>query len=128
MRRRRQCGACDRRFTTYETAEAGTPMVIKRDGRREPFFPAKLREGLALACRKRPVATEALDALVDALTLELMSLDGREISSGGLGERVMAGLRRLDPIAYVRFASVYRAFEDVGEFAAEAQRLKGGEE
>lgn len=116
VRRRRRCGACDRRFTTYERAEVAFPQVVKKDGRRVDYEAAKLRASLALALRKRPVSTERLDAAVARIEEKLLADGAREVPSQRLGEWVMQELRELDPVAYVRFASVYRSFEDVDAF------------
>lgn len=116
IRRRRRCNACDKRFTTYERPEIELPSIVKRDGRRTPFDRSKLAESLALALRKRPVTTEAVDAAIHSIEMRLMQSGEREIDSTQLGEWVMSALRKLDKVAYVRFASVYRKFDDVSEF------------
>ncbi|MDM7457339.1 MAG: transcriptional regulator NrdR [Tepidimonas sp.] len=116
VRRRRRCGACDRRFTTYERAEVAFPQVVKKDGRRVDYDAAKLRASLALALRKRPVSTERLDAAIARIEEKLLADGSREVPSQRLGEWVMQELRELDQVAYVRFASVYRSFEDVDAF------------
>jgi len=116
IRRRRECFHCHRRFTTYEVIEERQLVVIKKDGRREPYDREKIRRGLLTACRKRPVATEILEGIVDSIERDLHDRGGLEISAGEIGEQVMTALRELDPVAYVRFASVYRDFQDVGEF------------
>jgi transcriptional repressor NrdR len=115
-RRRRECAGCTRRFTTYERIEEILPQVVKKDGRREPFDRRKILEGVATACQKRPVSAEQMEALVAAVERELAELGEKEIRTPAIGERVMARLRVLDEVAYVRFASVYRAFRDAGEF------------
>jgi len=116
IRRRRRCTACDRRFTTYERAELVMPAVVKRNGTRTEFSIDKLRASLSLALRKRPVSTEDVDAAVDRIEEALLVSGRREVPSGYIGELVMAELKKLDLVAYVRFASVYQSFEDIGEF------------
>ncbi len=116
IRRRRRCVTCERRFTTYERAELTLPVVVKKDGSRVDFDRRKLVSSMRLALRKRPVSAEALDAALARIEDQLLSLGDREIDSDKLGEWVMNELRQLDKIAYVRFASVYRSFEDVAEF------------
>lgn len=123
-RRRRECLACARRFTTYERIEEVLPQVVKKDGRREPFDRTKIVEGVATACQKRPVSAEQIEALVAGVEREVQELGEREIRTTVLGEAVMRRLRELDEVAYVRFASVYRAFRDVGEFMAELEGLQ----
>ncbi len=127
-RRRRECLGCARRFTTYERIEEVLPQVVKKDGRREPFDRTKIVEGVAIACQKRPVSAEQVQALVSAAERELQELGEKEIRTSLIGEAVMRRLRELDEVAYVRFASVYRAFRDVGEFMTELEGLaKKGE-
>jgi transcriptional repressor NrdR len=116
IRRRRRCTACDRRFTTYERVELVMPAVVKRNGTRVEFDVHKLRGSLNLALRKRPVSTEDVDAAVARIEETLLLSGLREVGSGYLGELVMNELKRLDQVAYVRFASVYKSFEDLGEF------------
>lgn len=116
IRRRRRCNACDKRFTTYERVELAMPVIVKKNGSRTEFEPAKLRASLMLALRKRPVSADAVDAAIRRIEEKLLSSGEREIMSGQIGELVMRELRRLDKIAYIRFASVYRSFEDVSEF------------
>uniref|UniRef100_UPI00333F74DA transcriptional regulator NrdR n=1 Tax=Castellaniella defragrans TaxID=75697 RepID=UPI00333F74DA len=116
IRRRRRCAACDRRFTTYERVDLMMPAVVKRNGTRSEFDVAKLRASMGLALRKRPVSTTAVDAAVARIQERLMTSGQREVPSGHIGELVMAELRQLDQVAYVRFASVYRSFEDIQEF------------
>ncbi len=123
-RRRRECEGCNRRYTTYERVEQVLPMVVKRDGRRQPFDRMKLLAGLRRAVVKRPVPAEALERLVDGVERDLMESGEKEVPAASLGERVMEGLRDLDPVAYVRFASVYRQFKDLDEFLAELSRLR----
>ena len=122
-RRRRECEACTRRFTTYERIEVVLPMVVKKDGRREPFDRLKVLAGLRRACEKRPIASEKLDQLVDKIERELVEPGDKEIESSRIGEAVMLNLKELDQVAYVRFASVYRSFKDIHEFMAELSRL-----
>ena len=124
IRRRRECLSCSRRFTTYETVEEKPLMVVKRDGRREPFSRAKLHAGIARAFEKRPVATQEIENLVERTSGELRSQYEKEVPSAKIGELVMKSLGRMDPVAYVRFASVYRQFTDVKEFEKEVARLK----
>jgi transcriptional repressor NrdR len=128
IRRRRMCDACGRRFTTYERLEVTMPMLIKKDGRREAWDRNKVVEGLKKACEKRPVSMEQIEEFVDSLERELQDLGEREIPVRLVGERVMDGLRKLDGVAYVRFASVYRQFKDLSEFMAELKGMLGGPE
>lgn len=122
-RRRRECLGCSRRFTTYERIEEILPAVVKKDGRREPFDRKKILEGLTRACQKRPVSAAQIEALIAAVERQVQELGEKEIPSRVVGEAVMARLRDLDPVAFVRFASVYRAFEDVGDFMSELEGL-----
>lgn len=124
IRRRRECARCDRRFTSYEKIEAPAFQVVKRDQRREPYDRGKLMRGLQIACRKRPVPQAELDRIADAIESSMQDSGEREISSQALGTLIMDRLRELDPVAYVRFASVYRRFEDVDAFVKELHRLK----
>ena len=128
IRRRRECLACGERFTTFETAELVMPVVVKGDRSREPFDEAKLRAGMEKALEKRPVPREALDEAVSRIVHRARTLGEREISSSGIGELVMDELRRLDEVAYVRFASVYRHFEDVEAFHDEILKLRNRRE
>lgn len=123
IRRRRQCQACSRRFTSYERIEDIPYMVVKNDGTREQFDRAKLLGGLHKACEKRPVPALRLIELVDAVEAQLHDNSDREMSTRAIGEIVMGQLRDLDQVAYVRFASVYRKFEDIGEFLDELNQL-----
>ncbi|WP_300271187.1 transcriptional regulator NrdR [Halomonas sp.] len=123
VRRRRQCVACGERFTTYETAELIMPRVIKGDGSREAFNEQKLRAGMLRALEKRPVSAEAIEASVQRIRQTLRARGEREIHARDIGEAVMAALRGLDQVAYIRFASVYRRFQDIDEFRAEIERL-----
>ena len=116
IRRRRQCAACEKRFTTYERPDVTFPAVVKKDGRRIDYDRAKLQGSMNLALRKRPVSTEQIDSAVERIEEKLLNLGVREIPSARLGELVMRELRKLDKVAYVRFASVYRSFEDIDEF------------
>lgn len=117
VRRRRRCPACDKRFTTYERVELKLPQIVKKNGSRAEFERGKLKASLMLALRKRPVTLESLEAALDRIEERLMTLGEREIGSDRIGELVMRELKKLDKIAYVRFASVYRNFEDVDEFS-----------
>lgn len=123
VRRRRNCAACGERFTTYESAELSLPRVVKSDGNRERFDEEKIRRGLIKALEKRPVASEEIDKVVSRITKRLMSEGVREIPSSQIGEWLMEALRELDQVAYVRFASVYRSFQDVNAFREEIERL-----
>ena len=116
IRRRRRCTHCDKRFTTYERSEIALPAVVKKDGSRVEFQAAKLRASMTLALRKRPVSTEQVDAALERIQDKLLASGGREVQSARLGELVMRELKRIDKVAYVRFASVYREFEDVDAF------------
>ena len=124
IRRRRECIGCGHRFTTYEEVERPRLMVLKRDNRREEFTREKLTAGMQKACQKRPVSQEAIAELVERIVDDLASTFDREVSCEAIGERVMAGLRGLDPVAYVRYASVYRRFEEATEFVTEVQKLE----
>ena len=122
-RRRRECPACEERFTTYETAELSLPRIVKRDGRRAPFSEEKLRAGMLRALEKRPVGIEQIETALARLIRKAMTCGEREIPSSQMGEWVMEELHQLDKVAYVRFASVYRCFEDINEFQQEISRL-----
>ena len=119
IRRRRQCDACSHRFTTYEHAERHLPVVIKKDGRREPWRREKIMSGISRACEKRPISVEQIERLVDNVTDDARATGEPEISTNLIGERIMARLHELDEVAYVRFASVYRQFKDIDEFMTE---------
>jgi transcriptional repressor NrdR len=123
VRRRRECLSCSERFTTYEMAELVMPRVIKTDGTREPFDESKLRAGLQLALEKRPVSIEEIEVALTQIRHFLQVTGEREVPSRMIGEAVMAKLRELDEVAYVRFASVYRSFQDLSEFQDELNRL-----
>lgn len=124
VRRRRECLTCAERFTTFESAELVVPRIIKRDGRRSPFDEIKLRAGILRALEKRPVSTESVDEMINRLMQKMRASGERELSSQLLGEWVMQELRALDEVAYVRFASVYRSFQDINAFREEIQRLE----
>lgn len=123
IRRRRECQQCGKRFTTYETIEEGELIVIKSDGRREPFDRNKVFRGIQIACTKRPISTEQIEEIVERVAFYLNSLGEREVSTKRIGEYVMEELRKLDDVAYVRFASVYREFKDRKEFLEELRQL-----
>ena len=116
VRRRRRCGGCEKRFTTYERPDVTFPAVVKKDGRRIDYASGKLRASFALALRKRPVSTEQVDGAIERIEENLLNLGVREILSNRIGELVMRELKKLDKVAYIRFASVYRSFEDIDEF------------
>ena len=116
IRRRRLCLGCEKRFTTYERPEVSFPAIVKKDGRRIDYASSKLRASFALALRKRPVSTEQVDSAIERIEEKLLNLGAREIPSSQLGEMVMRELKKLDKVAYVRFASVYRSFEDIDDF------------
>lgn len=125
IRRRRECLSCEHRFTTYEAIEKPTPLlVLKRDGRHEEFTREKLISGIQRACQKRPVTPEAIEELADRIFHEVNSTHDREVNFREIGERVMNGLRGLDKVAYIRFASVYRRFEEADEFVNEVKKLE----
>ena len=123
IRRRRECLGCAKRYTTYEHVEEQPLMVVKKDGRRQPFDRHKLLAGLVKACEKRPVSMEKLEELVDGVEREISQEHEQEVTSREIGERVMKKLHALDPVAYVRFASVYREFKDVEQFMRELKEL-----
>ena len=125
VRRRRECLACGRRYTTYEKVEDLPAMVVKKDGRREPFDRRKLLSGLVRACEKRPVAPRRLEKIADEIEALVGETSDREMPTSAIGELVMDRLREIDKVAYVRFASVYRQFEDVAEFFDELRSLMG---
>jgi len=123
IRRRRECLKCERRFTSYERIEEVLPMVVKKDSRREPFERNKILSGLKKACEKRPIPIEKLEEIVTRIELKLLASGEKEVPSEWIGEEVMNALREIDNVAYVRFASVYREFEDVNEFLEEVKKL-----
>jgi len=124
IRRRRECERCSERFNTFETVEIKLPAIVKSDGRREAFDERKLRTGVERALQKRPVASDAVDSVVREIVRQLRAVNEREVLSRLIGEWVMDALKRLDQVAYVRFASVYRRFEDVQAFREEIERLE----
>jgi len=128
VRRRRECLACHDRFTTFEIAELVMPRLIKRDGSRQPFDEDKLRGGMQRALEKRPVSIEAIEVSISQIKHALQAMGEREVVSDIVGNLVMDELRKLDQVAFVRFASVYRSFQDISEFQAEIDRLKSGDD
>ena len=124
IRRRRQCAHCEKRFTTYERPDVTFPAVVKKDGRRIEYERAKLRGSFNLALRKRPVSTEQIDATVERIEEKLLNLGVREVPSSRIGELVMRELKKLDKVAYVHFASVYRSFEDVDDFKSVVDEIR----
>jgi len=123
IRRRRECNDCTKRFTTYERIEETLPLVVKKDGRREPFDRLKIIAGMQRACEKRPVSISTIEKAVDAIEVSLQECGEKEISASRVGEAVMETLHNMDEVAYVRFASVYRQFRDINEFMSELQDL-----
>lgn len=123
IRRRRECLKCERRFTTYERLDEILPMVVKKDGRREPFNRDKIIEGIKKSCQKRPVSMTQIEEFVDSLEVYFQELGKKEIESKEVGERVMHSLKDWDEVAYVRFASVYRQFKDISEFMSELEEI-----
>ncbi len=123
IRRRRECLACQHRFTTYERVEETPVMVVKRDGSRQLFDRAKIRAGIMHACQKRPVSYEDMDRLVREVEATAQEAPGNEISTAQIGEMIMEGLKKIDEVAYVRFASVYRQFKDINTFMSELEAL-----
>ena len=123
IRRRRECGDCNRRFTTYERVEEILPMVVKKDGRRESFDRSKVLGGLERACQKRPIGVEALEDIADSLERSLQERGEKEVASSVIGEEIMGALHSLDEVAYVRFASVYRQFKDLNQFMVELKDM-----
>lgn len=128
IRRRRECLKCGRRFTSYERVEGVVSMVVKRDGRREPFDPGKIKNGLLIACKKRPIETARIDGIVESIEKRLISLGMKEVKSSWVGEQIMSELKMLDKVAYVRFASVYRKFKDINDLMDEVKTLFEGRE
>ena len=124
IRRRRQCGACEKRFTTYEKPEVSFPTIVKKDGRRIEYDRSNILGSLRLALRKRPVSTEQVDSAVERIEEQLLSKAQREVASNRLGELVMRELKKLDTVAYIRFASVYRSFEDIDDFRAMVDEVR----
>ena len=124
IRRRRQCGACEKRFTTYERPDVTFPAIVKKDGRRIEYKRPKILGSMNLALRKRPVSTEQIESAIERIEEKLLSLGLKEVPSTRLGELVMRELKKLDKVAYVRFASVYRSFEDIDEFRALVDEVK----
>jgi transcriptional repressor NrdR len=124
VRRRRRCLACDKRFTTYERVELQLPLVVKKNGSRVDYDREKIKASMALSLRKRPVTAESLDAAIDRIEERLVTLGEREVASDRVGELVMRELKKLDKIAYIRFASVYRNFEDLDEFSDAIREVK----
>ena len=116
IRRRRRCASCDKRFTTYERPDVSFPTLVKKDGRRVDYKRPKLLESMQLALRKRPVSTEQVDSAIERIEEKLLNLGLREVPSSRIGELVMRELKKLDKVAYIRFASVYRSFEDIDDF------------
>ncbi|MHB8173905.1 MAG: transcriptional regulator NrdR [Nitrospirota bacterium] len=127
IRRRRECEKCGKRFTSYERVEEIMPMVVKKDGRREPYDRQKVLGGLKKACEKRPVSIETLEGTVDEIEKKLLEGAQKEVSTSQIGEEIMKRLQELDKVAYVRFASVYREFKDINEFVKELTELLGTE-
>jgi transcriptional repressor NrdR len=123
IRRRRECIECGRRFTTYEKLEEVLPMVIKKDGRREPFSREKIIKGIKKACQKRPISITKIEEFVDSLEIHFQELGKKEVDSNEIGEKVISNLKGWDEVAYVRFASVYRQFRDINEFMAELEGI-----
>jgi transcriptional repressor NrdR len=123
IRRRRECIKCGRRFTTYEKLEDVLPMVVKKDGRREPFSREKITEGIKKACQKRPISMTKIEEFVDSLELYFQELGKKEVEGEEVGEKVINALKEWDGVAYVRFASVYRQFRDIGEFMEELEEI-----
>lgn len=123
IRRRRRCAACDKRFTTFETAELRLPQIVKSNGMREEFSEEKLREGFHRALHKRPVSTELVDQAIDHIRQKLLAMGERELPAREVGELVMNELKKLDKVAYIRFASVYRSFQDVNDFRDALQEI-----
>ena len=123
IRRRRECLKCEKRFTTYEKVETVLPMVVKKDGRREPFNAEKIRSGIQKACQKRQISVHRIDDFIESLSQFFQETGQREIKSVDIGERVIEQLKEWDDVAYVRFASVYRQFKDINEFMVELKEL-----
>lgn len=128
IRRRRECTKCGRRYTTYETVETTPVLVVKNDGLRQAFDPNKLKNGIVKSCEKRPVPMWKIDALVEDIQKKIYNSLEQEVSSKQIGEMVMSGLKDIDEVAYVRFASVYRQFKDISTFMAELKKLRDKKE
>jgi transcriptional repressor NrdR len=124
IRRRRQCSACNKRFTTYERPEVSFPAIVKKDGRRIDYERGKLLASFSLALRKRPVSTAQIDSAIERIEEKLLNLGQREVLSSRIGELVMRELKKLDKVAYIRFASVYRSFEDINDFRAMVDEVR----
>jgi transcriptional repressor NrdR len=122
IRRRRKCEACQKRFTTFETVELSMPMVIKRDGRREAFQKEKIKSGIEKSCEKRPISAAQIDRIINNIEKAILDISDKEVQSRDIGNLVMMYLRHLDPVAYIRFAAVYRKFQDVEEFVNELKQ------
>lgn len=116
VRRRRKCETCERRFTTYESVEISMPNIVKLDGRREPYNRKKIYSGIEKSCQKRPISTDQVERVVENIEKEILDISSKEVRTHDIGNIVMVYLRNLDPVAYIRFASVYRTFQDVEEF------------
>jgi transcriptional repressor NrdR len=123
IRRRRECLSCKRRYTTYERVEESLPMVVKKDGRREPFDRLKILSGITKACEKRPISVSTIEAVTDRIEKRIQEMGETELSSNAIGEEVMRELHNIDQVAYVRFASVYREFKDIDQFMDELKVL-----
>jgi transcriptional repressor NrdR len=123
IRRRRECLSCKRRYTTYERVEESLPMVVKKDGRREPFDRLKILSGITKACEKRPISVSTIEAVTDRIEERIQEMGETELSSNAIGEEVMRELHNIDQVAYVRFASVYREFKDIDQFMDELKVL-----
>ena len=123
IRRRRECLGCAKRFTTHEKIEDKLPLIVKKDGRREPYGREKMMEGMKKACQKRPISIEAIEKIADKIEQDIVSRGVKEIKGAELGEKVMLELHDLDDVAYVRFASVYRSFKDISDFMEEVKTL-----
>lgn len=119
IRRRRKCDTCQKRFTTFETVELSMPMVMKRDGRREPYRQEKIKTGIEKACEKRNISTAQVDRIIHNIERSILDISDKEVQTSDIGNLVMMHLRHLDPVAYIRFAAVYRKFQDVEEFVNE---------
>lgn len=127
IRRRRECLGCERRFTTYEHIEEAFPQIVKQDGSLEDYDRQKIHRGIRLACSKRPITIGQIDAVVDRVEEKLLELSAREVSSDWIGSAITGELRHFDPVAYIRFASVYRGFSDIEEFLKELKELGASE-